>query len=76
MAQIIQNSHCIKKFVKKGFIDEYELEAMFGQARAREAIIQDEVADHITKLIKSLESQVPKPEKSLETLLDEINLMT
>jgi hypothetical protein len=38
MAELIQKAPCIKKYVKKGFLDEYEVTNMFERTKVAETV--------------------------------------
>lgn len=55
MVNVIKACPCIKKYVKKGFLDEYEVMSMFQKTVASQHIKEETISENITQLIRSLE---------------------
>lgn len=62
----------MKKFVKKGFLDEFEVMKMFSTQDAKKEIKDQDKGTWITLLIEALEKKIEKPPVTLESLIEQI----
>ena len=62
----------MKKFAKKGFLDEFEVMKMFSSQDAKKEIKDQDKGTWITLLMEALEKKVEKPPVTLEVLIEQI----